>query len=205
VLLLDTSYSMNGAPIRELNEGLRTLAQEIKKDDLAAKRAEIAVVAFGAGVTVVQDFVEARDFEFARDLTADNGTPMGEAVLKAIDMVTERKQQYKDAGLEYYRPWIFLITDGMPEKDEAWNRAILAARNGHQGKAFSLFAIGVEGADEATLAELSEGAPFKLKGIDFTALFVWLSKSIHDVAHTDPKDGKELLQQRNWETKWKTS
>ena len=29
ILLLDTSYSMNGAPIAELNEGLNTLREEL--------------------------------------------------------------------------------------------------------------------------------------------------------------------------------
>lgn len=44
LLLLDTSYSMAGAPIAQLNDGLATLRSDLLKDELAAKRVEIAVV-----------------------------------------------------------------------------------------------------------------------------------------------------------------
>jgi|ERR1700761_153953 len=44
VLLLDTSGSMFGSPIEELNKGFGLFCQEIKDDELAAKRAEIAVI-----------------------------------------------------------------------------------------------------------------------------------------------------------------
>jgi hypothetical protein len=42
-LLLDTSYSMSGKPIEQLNRGFGLFCEEIKKDELAQKRAEIAV------------------------------------------------------------------------------------------------------------------------------------------------------------------
>ena len=42
--LLDTSGSMSGAPIRQLNEGLKAFEEELKADSLAAKRVEVAIV-----------------------------------------------------------------------------------------------------------------------------------------------------------------
>ncbi|MFL5625336.1 MAG: vWA domain-containing protein, partial [Ktedonobacteraceae bacterium] len=64
VLLLDTSYSMDGRPIQELNRGLQTFQEAIQKDDLARKRVEIAIVTFGnGGVQQKQDFVTAEAFE----------------------------------------------------------------------------------------------------------------------------------------------
>ncbi|MBO9633495.1 MAG: hypothetical protein J7578_10300, partial [Chitinophagaceae bacterium] len=47
VLLLDTSGSMSGKPIAQLNEGIQTLKKELLADPLASKRVEIAVVTFG--------------------------------------------------------------------------------------------------------------------------------------------------------------
>ncbi len=54
ILLLDTSGSMGGEPIRELNEGLQLYEQELKKDDLAVKRVEVCIITFGGKVEVVQ-------------------------------------------------------------------------------------------------------------------------------------------------------
>ena len=35
---------------------------------------------------------------------------MGEAIETGLEMLESRKQTYKQAGISYYRPWIFLIT-----------------------------------------------------------------------------------------------
>jgi len=44
LLLLDTSGSMGGAPIRELNAGLQAFKEALSQDTLAMKRVEIAIV-----------------------------------------------------------------------------------------------------------------------------------------------------------------
>lgn len=74
LLLLDTSGSMSGEPIRQLNEGLKLFEQELKSDSLAAKRVEVAIVTFGP-VTVQSDFTAAHQF-FAPELTSGGNTPM---------------------------------------------------------------------------------------------------------------------------------
>ena len=47
VLLLDTSTSMQGRAIAELNQGLQTFRQELMSDRMAMQRVEVAVVTFG--------------------------------------------------------------------------------------------------------------------------------------------------------------
>ena len=47
LLLLDTSGSMHGPPITELNAGLLAFKDELMADPMAMQRVEVAVISFG--------------------------------------------------------------------------------------------------------------------------------------------------------------
>src|SRR5579859_5541520 len=107
LLLLDTSGSMQGNPIQELNMGLLTFKDELLADSMAVKRVDIAVVGFGP-VAIVSDFQTADHFQVPV-IEARGDTPMGAAIERGLDLVQQRKQIYKQNGVSYYRPWVFLI------------------------------------------------------------------------------------------------
>jgi len=178
VLLLDTSSSMSGRPISELNAGLKQFQAEISGDPLASKRVEIAVITFGP-VRVLQDFVSAELYA-PNKLVTEYDTPMGAAILEALELVRLRKQQYQANGVAYYRPWVFLITDGAPTDD--WRAAAKAVKDGEAAKALAFFPVGVEGLE--VLRQLSVRAPLKLKGMMFRELFQWLSNSLSGVSRS---------------------
>lgn len=182
VLLLDTSGSMAGEKIAALNDGLRSFKDEVLEDDLARKRVDLAVVTFGSGAEVLSNFSSIQDFEVPT-LTAGGSTPMGQAIKKGVELLEVRKQQYKAQGTDYYRPWLFLITDGAPTDIQpgtaVWDEVVRLVHDGEASKRFMFFAVVVEPGDAELLGQIAppNRPPEKLVGTKFRELFRWLSKS----------------------------
>jgi uncharacterized protein YegL len=184
LLLLDNSGSMSGSKLAQLNEGLKVLRDELYSDALAAKRVEVGIVTFGP-VKVELDFTSAQVFQ-APELGVGGNTPMGEAIETGLSLLRNRKDAYKNAGVSYYRPWVFLITDGEPT--DSTQRAAELIQEGERSKAFSFYAIGVDGANLATLQQIAVKQPLMLKGLQFKEMFAWLSSSLGAVSKSVPGD-----------------
>lgn len=188
LLLLDNSGSMGGQPLQELNSGLQVFRDELFADALAAKRVEVAIVTFGP-VKIETDFVGIQSF-YPPTLAAAGDTPMGRAIEQGLDLLRHRKDAYKVNGISYYRPWIFLITDGGPT--DSIVRAAELIREGEKTKSFMFFAVGVEGANFEALKKLGDREPLQLKGLRFRDLFQWLSASLSTVSKSQIGDAPPL-------------
>lgn len=184
MLLLDTSGSMSGRKIQQLNEGVRQFKLELQDDDLAQKRVEVAVVTFGP-VQVIDDFITA-DVWTPKELKTTGATPMGEAIERGLELVEQRKRTYRENGISMYRPWVILITDGSSTDSLARARKLI--HDGEGEKKFAFFAIGVEGADMAELETITvpARAPLALNGYKFREFFLWLSSSMKNVSRSSP-------------------
>jgi uncharacterized protein YegL len=200
VLLLDTSGSMRGEPIAALCQGLKAFKDDLAKDPLAARRVELSVVTFDSEVKVVQDFVTIDQFA-PPELAAQGQTFMGSAIHKALDLIQARKAKYRANGVAYYRPWVFLITDGEPqgEPDSVVQQASQRLKSDEANKRVAFFAVGVESANMEKLAELVVRAPVKLIGLNFVEMFVWLSRSMEKVAQSKT-DEQVALPPPGWGT-----
>lgn len=181
ILLLDTSGSMGGEKIAALNEGIDIFKKAVEKDEMAKMRVDLAVITFDDEVRVLHDFSSIENFD-PPTLSADGSTSMGAAILKASEMIEERKQQYKQQGIDYYRPWLFMITDGEPTDirpgDSQWNDVIRIVHDGEQNNKFVFFTVAVDPANTDILTQIAPKEPKRLKGIAFDKLFLWLSKSL---------------------------
>ena len=200
LLVLDTSASMAGDPIAQVNEGLKQFERQLKADALASLRVELAIVAFGGHVQVIDPKTGATldggdaatafatvDGFVPPTLVADGNTPMGEAVRTALGLLRGRKDLYKAGGIQYYRPWLMLVGDGQPT-DSGWERAAAEAVTEEGRNGVTVFPIGVDKAEMATLGRFSAARqPVKLRSIDqFGELFSWLSTSLSAVATSQP-------------------
>lgn len=194
LLLLDVSQSMAGQPIQELNSGLVTFKDELAADSLAMKRVEVGIVTFGP-VNTEMPFTTAESF-YPPSLQTKGATPMGEAIRQGLAMVAARKAEYRANGISYYRPWVFLITDGGPTDE--WRTAADAVKEGETSKAFAFFAVGVKGANMDVLKQICVRDPLSLDGLRFRELFSWLSSSLRSVSKSTPGTEVKLDAPTGW-------
>ncbi len=193
---LDVSGSMSGEPIEELNRGVREFYQAIKDDEMALYSAEVCIVTFGGNDAVVlQDFASLTLSPQPPVLRAEGGTPMGEAVNKALDLLEQRKQEYKDVGVDYYQPWLVLMTDGYPNGSKAeLERSIGRTVDLINTKKLTIFPISI--GDEADMNILARYSPkwsvLKLQGLKFREFFQWLSKSVSKTSVSSPGEKIDL-------------
>lgn len=181
VLLVDTSGSMKGEAIAALNAGMLQFAAALREDRLAAKRVEVAVVAFGDSVEVRSEFVSAEMFN-PQPLKANGGTPMGQGIGVALDLLAARQAQYRASGITPYRPMLLLFTDGAPT--DAWERAAQRVQAGERAKSFMFYSVGVDSANTEILRQISLSDPVMLRGLDFSGMFLWLSSSLSAVSRS---------------------
>jgi len=200
LLLLDVSGSMQGEPIKQLQEGLEVYRDQLFSDGLAKKRVEVAVMTFGGKVDLVQTFATVDAFTTPK-LEIMGDTPMGQAVVEGLQYLQQHKALLRQNGVGCFRPWVFLITDGAPtdKNSHFWQEALQKVKEGEQKNSFSFFAIGVQGADMQCLSELSPGRePLMLQGLEFRKLFEWLSASQQAVSRSTPGDTVKLESPAGW-------
>lgn len=194
-LCLDTSGSMDGRPIDELNEGVRLFYEAIREDETALYSAEVSIVTFGGDAQCIADFASLEVQPNVPTLSANGMTPMGEAVNMGLDLLEQRKDEYKDRGVDYYQPWLVLMTDGAPNGDSAeLSCAINRTVDLVNQKKLTVFPIGIGSeADMNVLAQFSpKRPPLKLQGMKFQEFFSWLSKSVSKTSQSTPGESIKL-------------
>lgn len=171
-----------------LQKGIQQFYDAIYEDENARYAAEISIVTFDDSARVLSDFsrVEYNDVrEEVPKLTARNNTALGAGVNLALDILEKRKKEYKDKGVDYYQPWLVIMTDGenngsAAELDRA-RRRIKALVEDNKLSVFP-FIIGTD-EGKATLASLSPiQKPMKIEVTQMKGLFTWLGKSISAVS-----------------------
>jgi uncharacterized protein YegL len=190
-LVLDCSGSMSGSPIDELNKGVEQFFQAVLDDEVAKYSAEVSVVTFGGSVSTMVDF-NSVDKVQPPHLYAGGGTPMGEAVQTALRLLEDRKNDYRNAGVEYYQPWMVLMSDGAPT--DSIDVAAKLTTDLVNEKKLTIFPI-IIGDDSGAriIAKFSPKLPpLKLKGLNFREFFEWLSKSVSRVSQSIPGETIQL-------------
>lgn len=190
VLLLDTSGSMSGQPIDELNKAIIKLKDDILEDALLSNRLEVGIVAFDDDARVERGIDLITPETQLPTLSIGGVTNLVAGMEKAIELVEDRKTFYKANGEQYYRPFIVLFTDGAPTNSAEEIEAIdLKIQTMSDNKKFVFLPFGVEGADMQLLAKLAaqtaderlqnKAKAYKMKDVTkFSEVFAFVSASI---------------------------
>lgn len=147
-------------------------------------------VSDGAEDTLPPDYMsEDGLFCYKAPFVMSTGTMTSRGVNLALDEIEKRKQSYRENGIDYFRPWLFLITDGEPtEHHEVVDAMARRLKDADSEKRVAAFSVGVEGANMDALARISPRRPLMLKGTEFSSMFVWLSHSMSRVSRSRTDD-----------------
>jgi uncharacterized protein YegL len=191
LLVIDTSGSMSGQPIEELNAAVTVLRRSLKDDELARRRIDLGIVTFSGNTQLALSFSSPDDAATV-NLHASGTTATGSALKYALQLLQQRKRAYREEGIPYHRPWMVLITDGVPTDD--WREAADDVRAADAKGELLFLAVGVEGADMDTLARIApqDRPPLKLRELEFKTLFRWLLMSLKEATLTKVGDRASL-------------
>jgi len=189
-LLLDTSSSMEGAPIQSVREGLEQFQREVSSDPFARQVVKVGVITFASDAQLVTGGLVPIS-EFQPPMLVASGVTRLDLAFKVLlesmdrDVVKPVKGERKGD----YKPVVFVLTDGRPtnengrETDRLWKPARDAVINRPKGqvKPSVIVAVGCgPNVDDETLKAISTGTAFRMGTSEaaFVALFQYLSQSI---------------------------
>lgn len=216
ILLLDTSGSMEPY-IGALTRAINNFKEKTSLDPTARKRVDVAIVEFNSKATVVQDFVPIMHMRPV-ELQATGSTAMSQGIHLALNMIEKRNQIYQKIGVQVFRPWVFMLTDGAPDSGDPIQKAIDRINEreskGEYGK-LKFHVLTVEGADMDFVRKNFKRI-INLQDFDFENIFDWLSKSMVTISVSqigdepkpiilpknaeviDPIDPKRIINQDKW-------
>ena len=193
-LCLDSSGSMQGKPIHELNRGVKYFFEAIKNDEVARYSVELSIVSFNSRVETIANFASV-DYQSVTMLNASGVTSMGAGVERALALLEERKNKYSRKGVDYYQPWLVLMSDGEPTDaiDDVVSKVNALSRN----KKLTVFSVAI--GDDANISELKKFSSLKDNLVlkvkspeDFQEFFEWLSQSVSVASQSVPGDKPSL-------------
>lgn len=193
-LCLDTSHSMKGESIDELNKGVEYFFNAIKDDEIACYSVELAVVSFNDVAEKISDF-SGIDRQSPTLLKADGCTSMGKGVDLALDLLEQRKKEYSSKGVDYYQPWLVLMSDGVPTDDI--NAVVRRTQDLSNNKKLTVFSVAIGdnvGIDVLKqFSSMKDNRVLKVKSPEhFKEFFEWLSQSVSVASQSVPGDRQSL-------------
>jgi tellurium resistance protein len=175
--LIDVSESMVGAPIESVQNGMRTIVQDLRTDPYALETAFLSVISFAGKSKVLSPLTELYKF-YPPVFPIGGGTSLGNALSSLMEEMDKTLVPTTEAQKGDWKPIVFLFTDGTPTDDYAlafarWNQKYRSKAN--------LVAISIgDNVNTQMLGQISDNV-LRLNETDestFSAFFKWITASI---------------------------
>ena len=186
VFVIDT-FSLK--TIDEVTLGIQRILSEFESDEAFRERVEVSFITYESlsdEIRIVQEPVPISQADIPSLVVTTDDTSLTRALYMAMDVVEKQVTWYKNVGIPYYLPCIFLISNGMSlfscNIDEIANRIKQDTSN----KKYVFLPIYTEDAEVPLLQEIESDVPITaLDSLNITDCFKWLSSSMGEVCSSN--------------------
>lgn len=184
----------------EANVGISQFFRELLGDDDLRHEAEVAVVSFAETVSIVQDFqpLDLSMTDIALEVTDSDDTLLGRGLRAGLELLNIRKKEYKSKSVDYWQPWLVVLTDGKPtddpKQDDHYEIVGREVKNQALDGKLVVFpvAVGPAGDMKALQKIAGKHGPWQLKDHKFREFFAWLRRSSKAVSQSMPGEEFKL-------------
>lgn len=186
--LIDVSESMVGEPIKQVQNGMRSIIQELRTDPYALETVFVSVIAFAGKARILQPLTELYKF-YPPVFPVGGGTTLGTALNFLMDDIDKSVVKTTMEQKGDWKPIIFLFTDGNPTDDPT---SAINRWNQKYRKSANLVAVSIgDNVNTQMLGKLSDNV-LRLNNTDemsFKAFFKWVTASIKTTSVSVSDDG----------------
>lgn len=190
--LIDVSESMVGQPIQEVENGMRTIIQELRMDPYALETVFVSILVFAGKAKSLVPLTELYKF-YPPTFPIGGGTSLGKGMDYLMDDLEKSIQKTTAEIKGDWKPIIFLFTDGNPTDD---CQAAFSRWNSKYRQSCNLVAISIgDNVNTQYLAQITDNV-LVLKNTDkesFSQFFRWVSASIKTSSVSVTEQGSDEL------------
>lgn len=175
--VLDCSESMVGENLKQMEQGVQYVTQQLRQDPYALETVYVSVIAFAGIVRTLVPLVEVFAF-FPVNLPLGGGTSLGKALEHVMSEMDRHLIKTTTEVKGDWKPIVYLFTDGHPTDDY---EAVIQRWQNNYARRCTLIALGIgKSVDFSVLKRLTEHtiAFEELTQSDFKKFFQWISASV---------------------------
>lgn len=190
--VVDVSESMAGAPLANLETGIRNVVSDLMTDPYALETAWVGVIGFAGRPRTLAPLTELMDF-MPPHLPIGGGTGLGAALVHLMDEIDRSVVPTTKERKGDWKPLVFLLTDGAATDNPSTAIARWKREYAHK---VGMVAVSIGGgADENMLRELTDDVMmFDDTEVGSFAHFVtWITNSVKSSTHSVTSGGDITL------------